>query len=67
MSDRFVIEKDNQVFVFDNYDHVPDDFDLLLEFSPEMPPCSGHHDHDLARHWYDKFLRLLEKQNAAGS
>lgn len=50
---------------YDLYENIPDDFDHVIEFLPEIP--SGPHtqeQHEEIDSWHDKFLRLMEIEHA---
>ena len=68
MGHRFVIMRGNALAEYDCYEDIPDDFDQVREFLPEIPP----EPHTLAQHeeidsWNDKFLRLMEIERARSS
>ena len=50
---------------YDCYDDIPDDFDHVIEFLPEIPP-GPHTDqqHEEIDSWHDKFLKLMEIEHA---
>ena len=50
---------------YDHYENIPDDFDHVIEFLPEIP--LGPHtqsQHEEIDSWNDKFLRLMEIEHA---
>ena len=50
---------------YDLYENIPDDFDHVIEFLPEIP--LGPHtpeQHEEIDSWHDKFLRLMEIEHA---
>ena len=65
MGHRFVIRRGNAFAEFDRYEDIPDDFDHVIEFVPEIPPGphtpAQHEEIDL---WHDKFLTLMEIERA---
>jgi hypothetical protein len=44
MRGRFVILRDGELEVYDEFDAIPDKFDNLIEFMPQYEP--GPHTHD---------------------
>jgi hypothetical protein len=65
MGHRFVIMRGNALAEYDLYENIPDDFDHVIEFLPEIPP--GPHtreQHEEIDSWNDKFLRLVEIERA---
>ena len=65
MGHRFVIMRGNTLAEYDLYENIPDDFDHIIEFLPEVPP--GPHtpeQHEEIDRWNDKFLRLMEIERA---
>ena len=65
MGHRFVIMRGNILAEYDFYENIPDDFDHVIEFLPEIP--LGPHtqaQHEEIDSWNDKFLRLMEIEHA---
>jgi hypothetical protein len=65
MGHRFVVMRDNALAEYDLYENIPDDFDHVIEFLPEIPP--GPHtqkQHEEIDQWNDKFLRLMRIEHA---
>jgi len=65
MGHRFVIMRGTTVAEYDLYENIPDDFDHVIEFLPEIPP-EPHtpEQHEEIDSWNDKFLRLMEIEHA---
>ena len=66
MGHRFVIMINDQLYEYTEYEQIPDDFDHVIEFAPEIPP--GPHtdqDHDEIDQWQVKFERLMEIEYAS--
>lgn len=55
----------NTLAEYDRYENIPDDFDHVIEFLPEIPP-EPHtpEQHEEIDSWNDKFLRLMEIEHA---
>lgn len=68
MPHRFVVSKNDQLLIFSCYEDIPEEFDQVLEFLPEIPP-GPHTDaqHDEIAQWLVKFNRLMEIENARSS
>ena len=66
MGHRFVIMKDDQLSEYTEYEQIPNDFDHVIEFAPEIPP-SPHtdQDHEEIDQWRVKFERLMEIEYAS--
>ena len=65
MGHKFVIMRGNVLSQYDLYEDIPDDFDHVIEFLPEIPP--GPHSqeqHEEIDSWHDKFLRLMRIEHA---
>ena len=55
----------NALAEYDRYEDIPDDFDHVIEFLPEIP--LGPHtqeQHEEIDQWNDKFLRLVRIERA---
>lgn len=68
MSHRFVVKKNNEILEFNRYEDIPERFDHLLCFQPEIPP-SPHTDeqHEEIESWLPRFKRLMEIEHACTS
>ena len=66
MGHRFVIMLDDQLSEYTEYEQIPDDFDHVIEFAPEIPP-GPHTDqqHEEIDQWAVKFERLMEIEYAS--
>jgi hypothetical protein len=68
MPHRFVIMISGQLHEYARYEDIPDVFDHVIEFCPEIPP--GPHtqaQHDEIDAWVPKFDRLMEIEHARSS
>ena len=63
-----MIMRGNILAEFDRYEDIPDDFDHVIEFLPEIPP-EPHtvQQHEEIETWPDLFLKLMEKAYATSS
>ena len=60
-----MIMRGNTLAEYDHYENIPDDFDHVIEFLPEIPP--GPHteqQHQEIDGWNNKLLRLMEIERA---
>ena len=66
MGHRFVIMQDDQLYEYTEYEQIPDQFDHVIEFAPEIPP-GPHTDqqHEEIDQWQTKFERLMEIEYAS--
>jgi len=65
MGHRFVIRRGNTLAEFDRYEDIPNDFDHVIEFLPEIPPePHTEQQHEEIDQWNDKFLRLVRIEHA---
>ena len=66
MPHRFVVMISGVLHEFDSYEHIPAEFDHVIEFAPEIPP-GPHTDqqHDEIDQWQVKFSRLMEIEYAS--
>ena len=68
MGHRFVIMRHDVLEVYDCYNDIPDDFDHVIEFLPEIPPePHTHQQHEEIENWPDLFLKLMEIEHARSS
>ena len=68
MAHRFVVKKDNKILEFDRYEDIPEEFDHLLCFLPEIPPSPHTHaQHEEIESWIPRFKRMMEIENASTS
>lgn len=65
MPHRFVIKIADQLKEFNRYEDIPDEFDHVIEFCPEIPP-GPHTDeqHAEIEAWVPRFQRLMEIERA---
>ena len=68
MSHRFVIMISGQLHEFARYEDIPEEFDHVIEFCPEIP--LGPHTEEQHREieaWIPRFERLMEIERARSS
>jgi len=68
MPHRFVIMISGQLQEFSRYEDIPDVFDRVIEFCPEIPPDPHTPEqHDEIDAWVPRFQRLMEIEHARSS
>ncbi len=61
MSHEFVILRNGVLETYDKYEDIPDDFEHLIKFLPDLP--EGPHteeEHEEIHAWNDKLQALIE-------
>jgi hypothetical protein len=68
MAHRFVVRIGSEILEFERYEDIPQQFDHLLAFQPEIPP-EPHTDeqHQEIESWIPKFNKLMEIEHARTS
>jgi len=68
MSHEFVILVNGELQTYTNYDDIPEVFDNVIKFMPEIPsPPHTEEQHEEIDSWNDKFQRLMEKEYACSN
>lgn len=68
MSHEFVILVNGELQTYTNYDDIPEVFDNVIKFMPEIPPPPHTEEqHEEIDSWNDKFQRLMEKEYACSN
>tara|TARA_B100000575_G_scaffold96177_1_gene76621 strand:- start:3458 stop:3655 length:198 start_codon:yes stop_codon:yes gene_type:complete len=63
MAHQFAILIDGKVQVFDNYDDIPETFENVIRFEPEVPPePHTEEQHHEIEQWNDKLQQLLKRE-----
>jgi hypothetical protein len=64
----FAIMINGVLHEYDQYEHIPEQFDHVIEFRPEIPP-GPHTDqqHEEIESWVPRFQRLMEIEHASSS
>jgi hypothetical protein len=63
MSHKFVILRNSVLEIYDKYEDIPESFENVIEFIPEIP--DGPHtddEHESIHEWNDKLIELLQRQ-----
>ena len=63
MAHQFAILIDGKVQVFDNYDDIPETFENVIRFEPEVPPePHTEEQHHEIEQWNNKLQKLLKRE-----
>tara|TARA_B100001057_G_scaffold452856_1_gene497151 strand:- start:65 stop:262 length:198 start_codon:yes stop_codon:yes gene_type:complete len=63
MAHQFAILIDGKVQVFDNYDDIPEIFENVIRFEPEVPPePHTEEQHHEIEQWNSKLQELLKRE-----
>ena len=65
MAHEFVLLINGELKTFDRYEDIPDVFDHVIKFIPEMPQSPHTHEqHEEMSLWNDRLKKLMEKEHA---
>lgn len=65
---RFVVMRRGKLETYNEFASIPDDFDHVIEFAPEIPP--GPHtdaEHEEIAQWNDRLQELMRIEYARSS
>jgi|688.fasta_scaffold1726842_2 hypothetical protein len=63
MTHEFVILVNGELKTYHNYDDIPEKFDNVISFIPEIPPGPHTHDeHDEMSLWNEKLKELMKRE-----
>ena len=68
MTHRFVIMRNDALETYTDFNSIPEDFDHVIEFLPEIPP--GPHtdaEHEEIEKWNDRLQQLMRIEYARSS
>lgn len=68
MRGRFVILRQGELEVYDDFDSIPEVFDNVIEFMPDYPP--GPHtdkEHDEINTYATRLAELMRRETSASS
>ena len=61
MPHRFTVKKNNELITYTDFDQIPNDFDHVIEFLPEIPPePHTEEQHEEIEQWNGKLQQLME-------
>ena len=68
MAHEFVLLVKGELKTYTNYEDIPDEFDNVIKFIPEIPDGPhSHNEHDEIEKWNEKLQLLLEKERASSN
>jgi len=66
MAHEFVILVNGQLKTYTRYEDIPEKFDNVIKFKPEIPEAPHTEEqHEEIETWNEKLKRLMEKENAS--
>ncbi len=65
---KFVILKNKRLHTYTNYDDIPNDFEHLVEFKPDVPPepHQNEAEHEEIAEWGPRLQELVKKGKGNG-
>ena len=68
MAHEFVLLVKGELKIYTNYGDIPDEFDNVIKFIPEIPDGPhSHNEHDEIEKWNEKLQLLMEKERASSN
>jgi len=63
MPNEFVLLKNNKLETFTKYEDIPEKFDNLIKFLPEIPePPHTHEQHEELDLWNERLKELMKRE-----
>ena len=63
MAHKFVILNDGELTTYKNYNDIPESFDNVIEFIPEIPPePHTEEQHEEIGEWNNKLKELMKRE-----
>lgn len=63
MAHEFVILRNGILETYNKYEDIPEDFEHVIKFLPEIPPGPHTHEqHEEIEIWNDRLQKLMEKE-----
>ena len=67
MTHRFVLMINGELQIFERFEDIPEDFDHVIEFVPEIPDGPHTHEqHEEIEKWNQRLQNLIQKENSYG-
>lgn len=61
---KFILLVGGQLLTYNEWESLPEDFDHVIEFSPEIPDGPHTHDqHEEIEKWNHRLQELINKEN----
>ena len=68
MAHEFVLLVKGELKTYTSYEDIPDEFDNVIKFIPEIPDGPhSHNEHDEIEKWNEKLQLLMEKERASSN
>ena len=65
MAHEFIVKRNGVLETYTSYEDIPNDFDHVIKFLPEIPPePHTHEQHEEIDKWPARLQKLLEIENA---
>lgn len=65
MPHEFILKINGKLETYTNYEDIPEHFDHVIKFAPEIPDGPHTHDeHDEISLWNDRLQKLMERERA---
>jgi len=62
MAHEFLIKRNGKIESYDSYDDIPQEFDTVIKFAPEIPPPPhSHEQHEQMETWNTKLQDLIKR------
>ena len=64
MTHKFVLLVNGQLQTYNRFEDIPDEFDHIIEFVPEIPdPPHTYQQHEEIDKWHQRLRELILKEN----
>ncbi len=68
MAHEFVLLVKGELKTYTNYEDIPDKFDNVIKFIPEIPDGPhSHNEHEEIEKWNERLQLLMEKERASSN
>ena len=68
MDHEFVLLVKGELKTYTNYGDIPDEFDNVIKFIPEIPDGPhSHNEHEEIEKWNERLQLLMEKERASSN
>ena len=65
MTHKFVLMINGELQIFERFEDIPEDFDHVIEFVPEIPDGPHTHEqHEEIEKWSQRLQNLIQKENS---
>ena len=68
MAHEFILLVKGELKTYTNYEDIPDEFDNMIKFIPEIPAePHSHNEHEEIEKWNERLQLLMEKERASSN